>query len=131
MTRTIKLQNTGRTALAKLSEKEIVEMVNSQADDMLNSLPKELQVADVNSVQLESSLKEVADTGVWAQWTRACCDKRRRIADFIDPVIGELAVDDPRIEKVVFQDHFDSNMVVREVTEPASVKRIGARKRRK
>ncbi|MFN9622036.1 MAG: hypothetical protein ACK587_04255 [Cyanobacteriota bacterium] len=127
MARTIKLQNVAKTALGRMDEKEITAMVEKLADQMLRSLPEELKVSDINSIQLESSLKEVAADGVWAQWTRACCDKRRDIADFIDPVISELAVNTPQIERAVFQDHFDTNFVVKKVTEPNSLKKIEKR----
>ncbi|MEM9001688.1 MAG: hypothetical protein AAGB24_15620 [Bacteroidota bacterium] len=130
MARTLKLNNTGKVPLSKMSEKEIRGMVIKQAEEMLDRIPKDLRVSQVNSIQLESSLSEIADVGAWAQWTRACCDKRNRIDDFINPVINELSVSDPLIEKNIFQDHFDSNFEIKQVTEASSLKKINARSKK-
>lgn len=130
MSRTLKFNNSGKTPLSKMSEKEISKMVIQQAEEMLEKLPKDLRVSQVNSIQLESSLHEVADFGAWAQWTRACCDKRNQIDDFINPVIDELVVFDPRIERSIYQDHFDSNFNVKQVTEESSLKKINARSKK-
>ena len=125
--RTIKLKNNRDVPLQQMKEEEIREMVIKQADTILAALPEDLRVAEVNSVQLESNLKQVADTGVWAQWTRACCDRRKRIEDFVDPALNELRIDNPQVEHAVFQNHFDSNFSVRKVTEQESLQKIDAR----
>jgi len=127
MLKTIKLKNASGKALHKMTELEIREMVMKQAERMLDSIPKEIRVADVNAVQLESSLKDAADGGVWAQWTRACCDKRNRIEDFTYPENPELIISNPGLEKAMFQNHFDSNLSIRQVTEEISLKKIKAR----
>lgn len=124
MSKTIKLQNASGIALHKMSENEIRQLVMKQADKMLDSIPKEIRVAGVNSVQLESSLKEVAEVGGWAQWTRACCDKRNRIEDFTDPILPELGISNPALERVLHQNHFDSNLSIKQVTEEESLKKI-------
>jgi hypothetical protein len=126
MSKTIKLQNASGRALHTMSENEIRELVIKQADKMLSSIPDGIRISDVNSVQLESSLKEAADVGAWAQWTRACCDKRDRIEEFTDPVINELGISNPNLERVLHQNHFDSNLSIRQVTEEASLKKIRA-----
>jgi hypothetical protein len=128
MSKTIKLKTADDVVLHKMSEEAIREMVIKQADEMLKSLPKELRVSQVNSVQLESNLKQVADIGGWAQWTRACCDRRRLIEDFEDPLIDELRIETTGVEKALFQNHFDSNFSIRKVTEPESLKKIKAGK---
>ncbi|MET0635660.1 MAG: hypothetical protein ABWZ25_06505 [Chitinophagaceae bacterium] len=126
MAKTINLKLDSSKVLHKMDEKEIREMVINQADAMLKSLPKDLKVSEVNSVRLQSSLKEVADIGVWAQWTRACCDRRRLIEDFEDPRVIELGIENPALEKAVFQNHFDSNFSIKQVTEPESLAKIKA-----
>ena len=124
MSKTVKFHNASGAPLHKMSEKEIRQLVIKQADKMLDSIPKEIRISGVNSVQLESSLKEAADIGGWAQWTRACCDKRNRIEDFTDPVIPELGILNPGLEKILHQNHFDSNLTIKQVTEEASLKKI-------
>jgi len=126
MSKTIKLQNAGVRALHQMSEIEIRELVEKQTQQILESIPKEIRVAEVNSVQLESSLKQAADDGVWAQWTRACCDKRASIEDFTDPANAELGISSPDVERAVHQNHFDSNFSIKQVTEEASLQKIKA-----
>lgn len=130
MSKLMKIKNTSGKALHKMSEPEIREMVIQLADRMLDGIPDEIRVSEINAVQLESSIKEAADAGAWAQWTRACCDKRKRIDDFVDPVNEELGIINPGLEKAVFQNHFDSNLSIRQITEPASLKKIKARRAR-
>ena len=124
MSKTLNFKTPDHVNLHKMTEKEITEMVTKEADNMLKNLPKDLDISEVNSVRLQSNLKQVADIGAWAEWTRACCNRRSIIEDFTDPAINELRVDDPAIEKAIFQNHFDSNFSIRQVTEPASLQKI-------
>lgn len=129
MSNTVTFRNTSGKALHKLSEKEIRAMVMKQADRMLNTIPKDIRVGDVSAVQLESSTKQAAVDGVWAQWTRACCDKRRLIDGFTNPVNPELAITKPEMGRALHQDHFDANLSIRQITESASLKKIKSRGR--
>lgn len=116
MSKTFNFQATEKTILSKMDEHEIRKMVEKEADRFIESLPESVQLADVNSVQLRSSPREVADTGVWAQWTRACCGHRKNIADFTYPEIAELQTGfNANVEKKFKQDHFDSDFAVRAV----------------
>lgn len=124
MSKTIKLQNASGKTLHKMTEIEIREMVIKQADAMLDRIPKEIRVAEVNAVRLESSLKEVANTGVWAQWERACCNRRNQIDGFTDPESPELGITNSAIEEAVFQNHFDSSFSIKQVTEQKSLDSI-------
>ena len=124
MSKTINLKTTDDVVLHKMTEEQIRQMVIKQADEMLKSVPKDLRISEVNSIKLESNLRQVAEIGGWAEWTRACCDKRRFIEDFVDPQIHELGITDPRIEKTVFQNHFDSNLSFKKITEPESLQKM-------
>lgn len=124
MSKTVKLHNASGIPLHRMSEEEIRELVTKLSEGILDSIPKVIRVAEVNSVKVESTLKESADYGVWAQWTRACCDKRDRIEEFTDPSNEELGITNSSLEKAVHQNHFDSNLSIRQVTEEASLKKI-------
>jgi hypothetical protein len=128
MSKTINFKAPDHMHLHKMTEKEITEMVTKEADAMLSNLPKDLVVSQVNSIKLQSNLRQVAASGVAVEWIRACCNRRNVIEDFTDPAIDELRVSDPAIEKVIFQNHFDSNLTVRHVTEAASLEKIKAAK---
>ena len=112
--------------LKDMSEDEVTKLVSAQADEMLSALPKHLRASGVNAIQLESSAAEIAGTGVWAQWTRACCDRRRRIEDFVYPADIEQLRIDPELGRKIKQDHFDTSFEVRQVTEKATLKRLKA-----
>lgn len=82
--------------LHKMSEREIEAYVEKEAGRMLEQLPTGVRAAGVNAVAIDSLVKATAaDPGVWAQWTRACCDKSRHIDDFVNPVIRDF---DPAAE---------------------------------
>jgi hypothetical protein len=124
MSKTFKLTTSNDVSLHKMTETQIRDMVIKQADSMIKNLPKDLKLSEVNSVQLESNRREMADIGGWVQWTRACCDRRKIIENFVDPAIDELKIHNPAIEKLLFQNHFDSNLSFKQITEPESLKKI-------
>ncbi|MGD8861593.1 MAG: hypothetical protein PVI30_16410 [Myxococcales bacterium] len=124
MSKIYKVKAAPSIRLQEMTEQEVGKLVAEQADRMLESLPKEMRASDVNTVVMESHGREVADTGVWAQWTRACCDRRRRIEDFTYPEIERLQLEEG-FAKRARQNHFDSDFSVRRITEAATLKRLG------
>ena len=131
MSKTFKLTAAEDLSLHKMTETQIRDMVAKQADSMIKNLPKDLKLSEVNSIQLGSNRREMADIEGWIQWTRACCDRRKLIEDFVDPVIDDLKIQNPAIEKVLMQNHFDSNLSIRGITEPETLKKIKANKKNK
>ena len=118
MSKTYRFQANKDVQLSKMDEAEIRKMVMQQADHYLENLPREVLPSEVNSVQLSSSPSEIAGAGVWAQWTRACCDRRSRIADFTYPEIDVLRGGlTEELEAGLDQNHFDSNFAVRAVAK--------------
>lgn len=118
MSHTYKFQASEDVQLSKMDEAEIRKMVERQADQYLDALPAQVQAAQVNSVQLSSNPFETVNGGVWAQWTRACCDRRARIADFIYPEIEALRGGlTEGLEKELHQNHFDADFAVRAVAK--------------
>lgn len=118
MTHTYKFQASKDVQLSRMNESEIRDMVVRQADQYLKTLPEQVRAAQVNSVQLSSNPFETVNGGVWAQWTRACCDRRAQIEDFIYPEIDALRGGmTEELEKEMGQNHFDSDFAVRAVAK--------------
>jgi len=118
MSHTYKFQASEDVQLSKMDEKEIRHMVERHADQYLKNLPEQIRASQVNSVQLSSNPFETVNGGVWAQWTRACCDRRAQIADFIYPEIDALRGGlTEGLEKELEQNHFDSDFAVRAVAK--------------
>lgn len=86
--KTISLNAPRSMKLEKMPEAEIADYVAKEADRFLAAMPEGLRPVAVNTV----SLNRASDPGVWAQWTRACCDKRKSIDDFVNPVIRDFGV---------------------------------------
>jgi hypothetical protein len=92
--------------LHKMQPEEIEKFVAKEADRVFKTIPKEVRPVGVNSVTIDSVAKgTAAEPGVWAQWTRACCDKRRQIEDYRDMTQADLAeiaeqrrIDEPHVE---------------------------------
>jgi hypothetical protein len=97
--KTISLNAPKSMAIDKMPEAEIATYVAKEADRILAAMPDDLRPVAVNTVRLNRA----AAPGVWAEWTRACCDKRKLIDDFVDPVVRDFGLvdyagQDPRRE---------------------------------
>jgi len=130
MSKTIKLKAAKGVSLINMKEDDIRQLVEEQADVALKQLPSELRFSDVNSIMLESNPAETKEVGGWAKWTRACCDKRRRIEDFTNPVLPELTDGISGLERSLKQDHFDSNLSTSATAKGLKVKRKTSKKRK-
>jgi hypothetical protein len=75
--------------LRRMDPAEIERYVENLAGEALERLPEEVRPAGVSAVSLDQTLP-AAEWEVWAQWTRACADQRKRIEDYSDPVIDEI-----------------------------------------
>jgi len=105
--------------LHEMDEKEIQEMVKKEATRMLDSFPKEYRPIGVNAVTVESLVPGTRqDVGVWAQWERACCGSRDKIAEFTDPVINEIEPGDTVMSEKLLNTHFESQMRVVRLENP-------------
>lgn len=110
MAKVIDLKAPKSISLQKMGEAEVAKYVSQQADKALEAMPEGLRPIGVNRVSLGSHPS--ADVGVWAQWTRACCDKRRRIEDFTDPVMDDFNNSVAAVSGVKANVHIESQMVV-------------------
>lgn len=117
MAKIINLQAPASMSIQKMGEAEVAKYVSEQAERSLAALPKELRPIGVNRVSLGSNK---ADVDVWAQWTRACCDKRKRIEDFVDPVLTDFDNNLQASTGRKATTHVESQMVVHRLANPAT-----------
>lgn len=77
--------------LAKMSEKEIYALVETESTKLLSSFPRQARPVGVNMVSVSQMPGSGAgDWGGWAEWTRACCGSRRLIDEYTDPTPEEM-----------------------------------------
>ncbi len=106
-------------SLHKMSDAEVEKMVTQQADKLLKTLPENLRPVGVQGVVLDSVKPGTSlEPGVWAQWTRACCDKRKQIDGFIDPVAEDFAA--ASLDAIQPRDlgHIETNFSVQTLSNP-------------
>ena len=120
MTRTINLRAPKSLRLHEMSAEEAAAFVAREADRVLDDLPQDIRPLGISAVAMDAFVKgTAADPGVWAQWTRACCDRRDRIEEFVEPVVQDFdpaaAVQRPRLA----DEHVESLMRVESLANPA------------
>ena len=114
-------------SLQKMSEKEIDEMVKERADKALASLPDEFSLVGTQGIIMDSITPGTsAEAGVWAQWTRACCDKRKRIEDFVEPITEDMMNVAKSLRPQSFE-HIESQLSIQTLSNP----KMHARKTKK
>lgn len=119
-------------SLHKMSDREIEKMVIQQADKLLNTLPDNMRPVGVQGVVLDSIRPgTAADAGVWAQWTRACCDKRKRIEDFIEPVAEDFAAISEEVMRAKALGHVETQLSVQTLSNPKMHKATTSRTKSK
>lgn len=117
-------------SLEKMSEKEIDKMVAQRADQVLESLPDDFSLVGVQGVVMDSVTPGTAQApGVWGQWTRACCDKRKRIDDFIEPVTEEMMTAAKSMRPASYE-HIESQLSIQTLANP-KMHRAKAKKSKK
>jgi hypothetical protein len=89
--KTINLRAPKSMKLNTMSAADVEAFVAKEAGRLLDAMPKEVRPVGVNAVAIDSVVaRTAADPGVWVQWTRACCDRRKQIEDFIEPVVADF-----------------------------------------
>ncbi len=105
-------------ALDKMSDREIEKLVAEQSDRMLKALPEEFRPVGVQGIVLDSIREPTAiEGGVWAQWTRACCDKRKRIDEFREPITEEL-MEAAKALRPASYEHIESQLSIQALSNP-------------
>lgn len=92
--------------LTELSPAEAEKAAAALAEDALDRF-SDLTPVGVNVLALSS---KAGDVGGWVQWTRACCDKRRRIEEFEEPLLREVDSTGIGLPSRVQEVHFESQL---------------------
>lgn len=120
MSKTLRIRAPKSMKLHAMSEREVEKYIAEEAGRMLDAMPRDIRPVGVNKVAIDSLVKgTAADAGVWAQWTRACCDKRDRIDDFVDPVMQEFDQEASLTRPELANEHVESQMRVQTLAYPA------------
>jgi hypothetical protein len=118
MARLISLRAPESLRVDRKSQKELDAYVAEHAGRYLAQMPKDIRPAGISGVTLESLVKGTAsDPGVWAQWTRACCDRRNEIDDFVDPLRGDLEIAAAQLRPQVAE-HIEALHVTQTLANP-------------
>jgi hypothetical protein len=120
MAKTLQIRAPKSMKLHEMSDKEVEKFVTKEAARMLEAMPKDIRPVGVNAVSIDSVVKGTsAEPGFWAEWTRACCDKRKSIDDYVDPVVSQF---DPGVlttNPAVANEHIETQMRVQTLSYPA------------
>ena len=105
--------------LHRMESKEVASYVSKLADEALERIPDGIRPAGVNALALSQRVPgTAAEPGFWAEWTRACCDRRDRIEDFVDPVIDQFERPDSLVLRELAGEHLETQMRVQMLEHP-------------
>lgn len=113
----------------KMSVAEVEKFVKKEAGRMLEAMPKDVRPVGINKVAIDSIAKETsAEVEVWGQWTRACNDRRGDIIDYVDPLIQEVEMESPLIQRALNNEVLTSELRVSTVASKKSLAKKAAKK---
>ena len=119
MAKTINLRAPKSMKLHKMSASDVESFVSKEAARMLEAMPKDVRPVGVNAVAIDSiSKRSASDPGVWVQWTRACCDRRKQIEDFMEPVVRDFDPAAAVTRAAVADEHVESMMRTETLSNP-------------
>lgn len=119
MAKILNVQAPASMELRKMRSEEVEKYVSKLADEALDRIPDDLRPVGVNAVSLAQRVPgTAAEPGFWAEWTRACCDRRSRIEDFVDPVIEQFERPDSPVIGQLRGEHLESQMRVQMLEHP-------------
>lgn len=119
MARILNLQAPESMELRKMQPEELERYVSKLADEALDRIPDDLRPVGVNAVALSQHLPGTqAQPGFWAEWTRACCDRRHLIEDFEDPVIEQFEREGSLVTRQLEGEHLESQLRVQMLEHP-------------
>ena len=119
MAKILNLQAPKSMELRSMRSEEVEKYVSGLADEALERMPDDLRPVGINAVSLSQRMPGTgADPGFWAEWTRACCDRRDRIQDFVDPVIDQFERPGSPVIEQLHGEHLESQMRVQMLEHP-------------
>jgi len=119
MAKVLNLQAPKSMSLREMRAEEVERYVSKLADDALDRGLEGLRPVGVNAVALGQRVPGTAAApGVWAEWTRACCNRRDMIEDFVDPVIDQFERDGSPVAQQLAGQHLESQMRIQTLEHP-------------
>lgn len=124
MAKILTLQAPKSMVLRDMRSEEIAKYVAKHADAGLEGMPDGVRPVGINAVALSQRIPgSASDPGFWAEWTRACCDRRSRIEDFTDPVIDQFERPDSPVAAMLHGEHLEMQMRVQMLEHPTEHKK--------
>jgi hypothetical protein len=124
MARILNLQAPPSMELRAMRSEEVERYASRLADDALDRMPEGMRPVGVNAVSLSQVLPGTeTEPGFWAEWTRACCDRRDRIEDFINPVIEQFEREGSPVTRQLEGEHLESQMRIQMLEHPTMHRR--------
>jgi hypothetical protein len=124
MSRTLNLRAPASMKLGALKPAEVERYVSKLADDHLARVPDGLRASGINAAVLSQLTPGTnLEPGVWVEWTRACCNRRDQIEDFVDPVIDQFEREGSPVLRELGGQHLESQMRVQTLEHPTQHKK--------
>jgi hypothetical protein len=115
----LNLQAPKSMQLRDMKSEEVASYVAKHADEALKRMPDDLRPVGINAVALSQRIPGTSsDPGFWAEWTRACCDRRAQIEDFTDPVIEQFERPGSPVTTQLHGEHLETQMRVQMLEHP-------------
>lgn len=124
MAKTLNLRAPESMKLQALKPEEVERYVSKLADDQLARVPDGLRPSGINAAVLSQLTPGTNfEPGVWVEWTRACCNRRDQIEDFVDPVIDQFEREGSPVLRALSGQHLESQMRVQTLEHPTQHKK--------
>lgn len=124
MAKVLNLKAPESMELRQMRSEEVEAYVSKLADEALERIPDDLRPVGINAVSLAQRVPgTAAEPGFWAEWTRACCNRRESIEDFVDPVIEQFERPDSPVIAQLHGEHLESQMRVQMLEHPTMHKK--------
>lgn len=119
MSRILNLHAPKSMSLHTMRTEEIEQYVSKLADQALERGLEGGRPIGVNAVAIGQLVPLGGqDVGGWAEWTRACCNRRDLIDDFTDPAINEFEREGSPLVQQLAGQHVESQMRIVTLESP-------------
>lgn len=126
MARVLDLHAPESMRLKDMKPEEVERYVSKLADEALERMPADMRPIGVNALALNQLIPGTnTEPGFWVEWTRACCDRRNRIDDFTDPVIGQFEREGSPVASQLAREHLETQMRVQMLEHPTLHRKAG------
>jgi hypothetical protein len=124
MAKILNLQAPKSMSLHKMRAEEVEQHVSRLADEALDKGLDGLRPVGVNAIALGQRVPgTAAEPGVWAEWTRACCNRRESIEEFVDPAVEQFEREGSPVARELAGEHLESQMRIQTLEHPTQHRR--------